>query len=307
MVTLTPTLLRDDLLVEVLLRVPVRSLLRCKCVCKSWLSLISNPLFAKSHFEAAAAPTDRFLVKFPNDSEAISVDIEVLCPNSAHAVFNIPIPPRAPKHGRWARIVGSCRGFLLLKYEFLHFVDFMVWNPSTGVQKYIYNMSTHSCLCGIGYDSSTDDYVIVNLTLERRTYFSLRTNSWSCIEYTVPFNFGPAVSGQGLLFNGNLHWLVRSSNSRLVIIAFDVVERKFSEISVPHNVAIGHEFKVYQLRVMEECLCIYLEGYYFETWTMKEYKLQSSWTKSFVLSTNYYYSLPNSFPICFTKIRGIWT
>lgn len=41
--------LPEDLIREVLLRVPVKSLLVCKSVCKPWLSTISNPNFIKSH------------------------------------------------------------------------------------------------------------------------------------------------------------------------------------------------------------------------------------------------------------------
>ncbi|XP_057459207.1 F-box protein CPR1-like [Lotus japonicus] len=43
--------LPEDLMVEIMLRLPVRSLLRFKCVCKLWLSLISNPEFGQSYDE----------------------------------------------------------------------------------------------------------------------------------------------------------------------------------------------------------------------------------------------------------------
>ncbi|MED6113459.1 hypothetical protein PIB30_070947 [Stylosanthes scabra] len=39
----------DDLLTEILLRLPVKDLLRCKCVCKKWMSLISEPQFCYRH------------------------------------------------------------------------------------------------------------------------------------------------------------------------------------------------------------------------------------------------------------------
>ncbi|MED6124431.1 hypothetical protein PIB30_058818 [Stylosanthes scabra] len=35
----------EDLLTEILVRLPVKALLRCKCVCKKWKSLISDPQF----------------------------------------------------------------------------------------------------------------------------------------------------------------------------------------------------------------------------------------------------------------------
>ncbi|MED6149175.1 hypothetical protein PIB30_059924, partial [Stylosanthes scabra] len=39
----------EDLLTEILLRLPVKDLLRCKCVCQKWKSLISEPQFGYLH------------------------------------------------------------------------------------------------------------------------------------------------------------------------------------------------------------------------------------------------------------------
>lgn len=38
-----------ELIVEILIRVPAKIVLRCKCVCKRWNSLISNPHFATTY------------------------------------------------------------------------------------------------------------------------------------------------------------------------------------------------------------------------------------------------------------------
>ncbi|XLU20353.1 hypothetical protein S245_056419, partial [Arachis hypogaea] len=69
--------LPDDLLPEILLRLPVKSLLRFKCVSKSWLSLnysISDPHSEKKHFELEAACTHRVMVIAPEALHALSID-----------------------------------------------------------------------------------------------------------------------------------------------------------------------------------------------------------------------------------------
>src|SRR4051812_32733503 len=47
--------LPEDLVVEILLRLPVRSLLQFKCICKFWKTLISDPKFAKRHLQISTA------------------------------------------------------------------------------------------------------------------------------------------------------------------------------------------------------------------------------------------------------------
>lgn len=48
---ISPPLLPEELVREILLRLPVKSLVQFKCVCKLWKTLISNSQFAKSHLQ----------------------------------------------------------------------------------------------------------------------------------------------------------------------------------------------------------------------------------------------------------------
>lgn len=63
--------LPHELIVEILLRLPIRSLLRFKCVSTSWRSLISNPHFTKSHFDLVASPAHRLLLNRISDGSEI--------------------------------------------------------------------------------------------------------------------------------------------------------------------------------------------------------------------------------------------
>ncbi|KAL5162733.1 F-box protein CPR1 [Glycine soja] len=298
-----PVTLRDDLTIETLLRLPVRCLLRFKCVCKSWFSLISNPEFAKSHFDVAAAPTHQLLQRCHDFYKAKSIEIEALLLNSdsAQVYFNIPHPH---KYGCRFNILGSCRGFILLTNYYRN--DLFIWNPSTGLhRRIILSISmSHNYLCGIGYDSSTDDYMVVIGRLGKEFhYFSLRTNSWSSSECTVPYllKHGSGFRNEGLFLNGALHWLVESYDNLRIIIAFDVMERRYSVVPLPDNLAVVLESKTYHLKVVCGCLCLYFMGYSSEMWVMKEYKVQLSWTKSYILSTKNFPLSYHFFPICFTK------
>ena len=52
-------ILTHDLLIQIMIRLPTKSLQRFKCVSKSWLSLISSSHFANLHFEVEATRPER--------------------------------------------------------------------------------------------------------------------------------------------------------------------------------------------------------------------------------------------------------
>ncbi|KAH1237351.1 F-box protein CPR1 [Glycine max] len=173
----------------------------------------------------------------------------------------------------------------------------------------------------------TDDYVVAILQLSldqdlpsypKVDFFSSRTNSWSRIEGTLPCYF----SGQKnvrhkfvhkfmhMFLNGALHWMIESYNDLGLIIEFDVRERRLSDIPLSRYLTIEWEYKLHHLTVMEGLVCLCLSDYMddlgtTEIWTMKEYKVQESWTKLFVLPNNSYHCLPLFVLIRFIKTGEI--
>ncbi|XP_057455225.1 F-box/kelch-repeat protein At3g06240-like isoform X2 [Lotus japonicus] len=215
------------------------------------------------------------------------------------------------------------RGFLLVRYEYRYL---LVWNPSTGVRKlisYPHAKFKYDSLYGFWYDASTDDYLVLLMVAPEfrpdladwRTdivIFSLKTNSWDEIEdFKFPYQTSHPRTEAGLLLNGALHWLVYSRVTyNFVIIAFDLIQRSVLEIPLPYiNIQSAFQYRIFYLRVMGDCLCLCNPGSsnraVAEIWMMKEYKVDSSWTKSFVLPTNDI-PLDSFLPICFTKSEGLF-
>ncbi|KRH37748.1 hypothetical protein GLYMA_09G086500v4 [Glycine max] len=127
----------------------------------------------------------------------------------------------------------------------------------------------HRYVCGIAYDSSMDDYVLVIVQFSKHR----GQQSWRGFRL------------EGSLLNGTLHWLLHNDDDNCSkIIAFDVIKRKLSEIPLPF-------YDFFNLRSKLNLLMA-------EVWMMKEYKVQSSWTKSLLFSID---PLSHFSPICFTK------
>ncbi|KAJ1427235.1 Galactose oxidase/kelch, beta-propeller [Sesbania bispinosa] len=277
--------LPQELIMQILLRLPVKSLLRFKCVCKSWLSLISNPHFAISHFELAAAQTHRLLLKTSSTTRSIDLDASLHDDSASRAInliFSLPKP--------YFEIFGSCRGFLFLKC----YPNLYVWNPSTGVHKQIpLSPNFAPSFYGFGYDSSTDDYLVVLASYATPSadcvcveFFSLRANTWKEIEGThLPYSDNSLFSRVGSLLNGAIHWLAWSHDlSEDVMIAFDLREKSFSEIPLPDDFDIEYEYCDLFVLGGYLSLCV-LGDDTTDIWMMKQYKVQSSWTNTHVLSS----------------------
>ncbi|GAU41603.1 hypothetical protein TSUD_196730 [Trifolium subterraneum] len=328
--------LPHDLIIQILLRLPVKSLVRFKCVSKSWFSLISDPHFANSHFQFSATTlTRRILLMSASptlESRSINFEASSLDDDSA----SVSLYPNFMLFESYSHvhIEGSCRGFLLLRCDSEQMqnhrsVYLWIWNPSTGFHRKI-PLSPFSsnldevdkCFYGFGYDQSIDDYFLVTISykevnydplLQHLEFFSLRANTWEEIEGTQ-FSYRNIIKelqpAAGFLFNGAIHWFAYSPDLREnVIVAFDLMGKKLFNMHLPDDFD-RLEPEDSGLWVFGKFLSIWVQyfddGEYdenynriVEIWVMKEYKVDSSWTKTLVYPFDHYS------PICSTKSGDI--
>jgi F-box interacting protein len=64
----------SHLTVQILLQLPIKSLVICKCVCKMWKTLISEPHFANLHFQQSPSS---FMIR-TNNSQRVSRNLQLL-------------------------------------------------------------------------------------------------------------------------------------------------------------------------------------------------------------------------------------
>jgi len=291
METTTTTLphLPHELMIQILLWLPVKSLIRFKSVCKSWFSLIStDSQFAKSHFQLSAATHTRRVLLI-STSAFESIDLEAsLHDDSAFASLDFDFLPIGSYSD--LQIKGSCRGFILLHCS----LSFYIWNPSTGFHKKI-PLSPFECdsdkeceyFYGFGYDSSTDDYLVVSMSAHLHTchleIFSLRANTWRQIQgpHCMYAHASEHELKPGLFFNGAIYWLAfRLDLLKHVILAYDLIERKFFHMAVPYK--LKHTPYDCGLWVFGEFLGLWVHHVAAEIWVMKVHKVHLSWTRTHV-------------------------
>ncbi|KAK1352871.1 F-box domain-containing protein [Heracleum sosnowskyi] len=163
-----PTL-SDDLISEILERVPVKSLLRFQSVCKTWLSLIKHPAFVKSQLlRATTTETDQTLIisryKGQDENRFVLFRIDS---RETEVDFNFPYSRDEFKYVPFCTLVGSANGIACIAVDFINFkVSIYLWNPATRQAKAIPTFrDVHHEALGFGYDPVDDDYKVVRIVM----------------------------------------------------------------------------------------------------------------------------------------------
>ncbi|KAK1352873.1 F-box domain-containing protein [Heracleum sosnowskyi] len=163
-----PTL-SEDLISEILVRVPVKSLLCFQLVCKGWSSLIKHPTFVKSQLlHAITAETDQTLIISPYKRYS-EKKFSLLHANSREIVADLKFPYSQGDFN--TRIVGSASGIVCFVVA-LNFPKYKtstyLWNPAIRQSKLIPSFS-NELHCkevrsdGFGYDPIDHDYKVVRV------------------------------------------------------------------------------------------------------------------------------------------------
>ncbi|XP_059630080.1 F-box/kelch-repeat protein At3g06240-like [Cornus florida] len=305
--------LPHDIVLNILSRLPVKSLNRFKCVSKPWFSFISDPYFVKMHLNRANSDPDmnphRLFTLFPFyslDYESPSSCDDVVVDDDGHddAIVNLGFPSRSPQNG--VQIVGSCNGLICLAYRALNAM--ILWNPSTRQSRELpkpsFSLDIVS-LYGLGYDSSSDDYKVVRASACASAYdqikvevFSAKHNNWRLIQGF--HNSHTILNDAGTFLNGALHWRA-SRGGRDTILALDMAKEEFFEVPQPES--RDRNISFHSLGASQGCLSLLCYGYGLEVeiWLMKEYGVKSSWMKMSVVRGRDVGYCDYLVPICFTK------
>ncbi|XP_051116337.1 F-box/kelch-repeat protein At3g23880-like [Andrographis paniculata] len=284
--------LPEEVLAEILARLPVKSLLRFRCVSKSWRSLISSPHFIAAHLSLSlslslSCPRHHLISTILLPSYTLKhCPLPPLLSGHPAAAVDFDYPMKSPNNS--VRVVGSCNGLVCIAVNGRHF---FLWNPSTRMSRKLPDADDRIknglfvTKYGFGFDGR--DYKVVGILSgfcdSGRSYetmvkvYSLNTNSWTRID--AAFDEGLPFDDVGKFVNGSLHWGRRVGfDSRWDIVSFDLARESSGIVAQPRYVEGGF---LPSLGVLMNCLCVVCDfpKISAEVWMMRKYGVRDSWEK----------------------------
>ncbi|CAA0842403.1 Unknown protein [Striga hermonthica] len=321
-----PPYLSEDVLVDILARLPIKPLLRLRTVCKSWKSIIGSPEFRSLHLSTKRHSSKVLLTtKYPPPLVPYEpVEWYMLLDNDHHRPadpswlgpldFPFEYPCLTCPH-----IVGSINGLIcesvsLTRDTYVQVViSVMLWNPTIRRHVYIPDLTlTNPDKSSIefGYDPKTDDYKIVVLTfgifvtVPEYNVYSLNSNAWRrgnilvhpCPDREISFRTTGAFVG------GKMHWLLCKADyetgrySIFSLYSFDVAEEVFEEVALPPQDPATFTFP--RVTVLGDSLLVGLASNSTISWTIWVQIATGGWKKMYSVEDPM--SLPTVF-VCVLK------
>ncbi|KAF5206670.1 F-box family protein [Thalictrum thalictroides] len=308
--------LPSEITTQIISFLPVKSVLQCRSVCKSWRNLIDDRRFAESHFTKSLQPAGNindtpiitsflFLPSYSNgnDDAFYVVDIDNEHTNTFFKTKKIKFSSCPPNfsynlYDQFLYVDG------LLCFSLQDGFFFCLCNPAT--QDWVnltYGRSSTQLGFGFGLDHTITKFKLAvvayfpdgsgGCTTEAQV-LTLGSNSWRDLK-NVP---QVMCSNSSATVQGSIHWLTHSNQMlSFRILLFNLAYENFLFLELPkcyleaevdvngfHMLNFGGDLSVVDFSNNDRV----------EIWVMKEYGVKESWTRLTIIKSAEYIQL---FPI----------
>ncbi|KAJ9553812.1 hypothetical protein OSB04_017857 [Centaurea solstitialis] len=238
--------LPNDILLNILIRLPAKQLGQMRCVSKPWEFLLSQPSFVKSHLHRSTNNlNDEIFLVLPDGDYEDVFSVTAHFSRSPHLkVANFVKLPGIPSSALDKVIFfGSVNGLICFGFHTYHHSDdfvIQIWNPSLSA---VLTVPPCDCIHDLdflhfrfGYDPKTDDYKLVKLmNCSQRSFgtpkdnvvslnryfitdaqdlvkvevYSMRKGSWKLITNRLPSHVRVLSDAETICtdgHDGHLHW-----------------------------------------------------------------------------------------------------
>lgn len=208
--------LPPEAFLEVLYRLSLKDLQRCRCLSKSWVALIDHPAFIQKHLEFNSSRNTQLICSTAHDNDRRKLVAFLSANGPPIPVLDIDIHftnrPNYPRQinffdfSKKMVLAGSINGIVCLSHRQEMFGRFVaLWNPAIRCWKPIPLPETRSwedVSVGLGFDVVTNDFKIIcivpliqpgNLGWSRLEIYSANRDSWDAVDGQEFIPFFPAL------------------------------------------------------------------------------------------------------------------
>nr|BAQ18955.1 S9-locus linked F-box protein 1 [Petunia x hybrida] len=306
--------LSEDVFIYTLLRLPVKSLMRFKCVSKVGYTLIQSSAFIKFHLNRTTT-TEEELILLKRSIEEESTRYKTILSFLSNDDDNLnPLFPDldvpclvSTCSSNFDQLFGPCQGLIAL----IDYVNTFLLNPATRNYRIIppSPLSSQERVhlyvqgAGFGFDSIAKEYKIVMIEVIYRDtpckdpelgekkveVYDFSIDSWRELDHVsndLPTMFWVPCSE--MFYKGACHWFALSEPDTVDILCFDLSSEVFRIMKMPDSCRFFNG-PSYGLLIKNESLTlicypdeeseVYPRQESIDIWIMKEYGAYDSWIK----------------------------
>ncbi|XP_021761286.1 F-box/kelch-repeat protein At3g23880-like [Chenopodium quinoa] len=266
--------LPTDSWTEILARLPAKSLMRLRCVCKSWCSLIDSSDFIVTHLHIY------------NKKRKYLIEVERYKSNIRSIDTFTKIDVLFEALGEHA-ILGSSYGLYLLKNVF-HDIFVSLYNPCIR-KSFVIPPSPFSheqtILYRLGFAPSSNDYKLLTIGCFKFPEFSIAVYSLNDNLWRIKGRFHDHIRGlllykdEGeIYFKGAMYWLGFDQGSATHLIWFDFDSEEFNLVDLPDALkqtcltkmcfVLGESIAVFGMSSDRTCIWVLVEDGGDKSWRL---------------------------------------
>ncbi|KAI3915656.1 hypothetical protein MKX01_015481 [Papaver californicum] len=262
----------DDVVREILSRLPVGSLMRFKCVCRYWLYLTQeDPSFADQYLE----PSKRrpgLLITNLKDTTFTLMTADLLYEGKGGTISAAAIHTIREIDGTcYDRMLGPANGLIGFYGETIP-PGVCICNLSTReVTPWIESKPFRNSSLALGYDPATKEHKVVDIWSFDRPkkvvceVLTVGDNEWRKTDEVPPFHLHYWAFSSSVYVNGSIYYTTlmlmacapRAQDVPKFIVAFNVLSEKFRAIELPNQIfdrpapgvdfCVSYSVKLYEL------------------------------------------------------------
>ncbi|KAA8531188.1 hypothetical protein F0562_005898 [Nyssa sinensis] len=270
----------DEVVLQILARLPIKSLFRSKSVCKLWYKLSSDKYFIQLYNEVSVK-NPMVLVEVTELSESKS---SLICVDRLRGVSEFSLDFIKDR----VKVRASCNGLLCCS-SIPDKGVYYICNPMTREFKLLpktrerpvtrFYPDVEATLVGLACDLSKQKFNVVLAGYHRffghrpdKTFicfvFDSESNKWRKLVSLQDDHFTHMNRNQVVFVNGSLHWLTENCSCVLVLDLYLDIWRK---ISLPDEVIYGTGNRTYLLESDGHLSVIQISEAFMNIWVLKDY------------------------------------